>query len=72
MIARLAIMGGKLPKVKKPKKGWFRPEKKRPRRGPIVEASERGLPRCPACGEWSMQKDSTRKEIYCGSCGAIV
>ena len=72
MIARLAIKGGKLPKVKKPKKGWFRPEKKRPRRGPIVQPSERGLPPCPACGEWRMQKDSTRTELSCGSCGAIV
>ena len=63
--------GDMVPKVRKPKKGWFRPPKKRPRRGPLVPPSERGLPPCPACGEWSMQKDNKRKEIYCGSCGAI-
>jgi hypothetical protein len=60
-----------MPKVRRPKKGWFRPSKKKPRRGPVVPPSERGLPPCPACGEWSMQKDNSRKEIYCGACGAI-
>jgi len=63
--------GDTVPKVRRPKKGWFRPSKKKPRRGPLVAPSEKGLPPCPACGEWSMQKDNIRKEIFCGSCGAI-
>ncbi|MDP6328468.1 MAG: hypothetical protein QGG22_01435 [Candidatus Thalassarchaeaceae archaeon] len=71
MIEHLESTGDCMPKVRKPKKGWFRPSKKKPRRGPLVSPSERGLPPCPACGEWSMQKDNTRKEIYCGACGAI-
>ncbi|HIE64074.1 MAG TPA: hypothetical protein EYG14_02710 [Candidatus Poseidoniales archaeon] len=61
-----------MPKVKRPKKGWFRPTKKKKRRGPLVAASERGLPPCPACGEWSMQRDPKRNEMFCGNCGAIV
>ena len=64
-------IGDIMPKVRRPKKGWFRLSKKKPRRGPLVAPSERGLPPCPACGEWSMQKDNNRKEIFCGSCGAI-
>jgi|TARA_B100000287_G_scaffold232079_1_gene218508 ribosomal protein S27AE len=58
-----------MPKVKKPKKGWFIPKKRKIRRGPAVKPSERGLPPCPSCGEWSMQKDEARNEIYCGACG---
>ena len=62
-----------MPKIRRPKKGWWRPEKyKRLLRISKVKPSEKGLPPCPACGEWSMQKDGTRKELYCGSCGAIV
>ena len=64
--------GGTVPKVKRPKKGWFKPNKKKPRTGPRVKASEKGLPPCPACGQWSMQKDSAKGELYCGACGAIV
>mgnify|MGYP003328711238 len=61
-----------VPKVKRPKKGWFVPRKRRPRQGPRVKPNVKGLPPCPACGQWSMQKDSTRRELYCGSCGAIM
>ena len=64
--------GGAVPKVKRPKKGWFKPNKKKPRTGPRVKASEKGLPPCPACGQWSMQRDSAKAELYCGACGAIV
>jgi len=34
--------GDTVPKVRRPKKGWFRPSKKKPRRGPLVAPSERG------------------------------
>jgi uncharacterized protein (DUF983 family) len=61
-----------LPKVKRPKKGWFRPDKKKPRMGTRVKPSEKGLPPCPACGQWSMQRDNAKSELYCGSCGAIL
>ena len=27
----------------------------------LVKASEKGLPPCPACGQWSMQRDSSKK-----------
>ena len=64
--------GGAVPKVKRPKKGWFKPTKKKPRRGPRVKASEKGLPPCPACGQWSMQRDNEKGELYCGACGAIM
>jgi len=64
--------GEVVPKVKRPKKGWFRPDKKKPKRGPRVKPSEKGLPPCPACGQWSMQKDNTKSELFCGSCGAIM
>jgi ribosomal protein L32 len=64
--------GDWLPKVRKPKSGWYVPRKKKRRSGPRVAPSERGLPPCPACGEWSMQKDSSRVELYCGACGAIM
>ena len=64
--------GGVLPKVKRPKKGWFRPDKKKPRMGTRVKPSEKGLPPCPACGQWSMQRDNAKSELYCGSCGAIL
>ena len=66
------LHGGAVPKVKRPKKGWFKPNKKKPRTGPRVKASEKGLPPCPACGQWSMQRDSAKAEFYCGACGAIV
>jgi len=58
--------------VKRPKKGWFRPDKKKPRMGTRVKPSEKGLPPCPACGQWSMQRDNAKSELYCGSCGAIL
>ena len=64
--------GGVLPKVKRPKKGWFRPDKKKPRMGTRVKPSEKGLPPCPACGQWSMQRDNAKSELYCGSCGAVL
>jgi len=64
--------GARMPKVRKPKSGWYVPRKKKRRAGPRVAPSERGLPPCPACGEWSMQKDSSRVELYCGACGAIM
>ena len=64
--------GDTVPKVKRPKKGWFKPNKKKPRRGPRFKASEKGLPPCPACGKWSMQRDNTKSELYCGACGAII
>ena len=64
--------GGVLPKVKRPKKGWVRPDKKKPRMGTRVKPSEKGLPPCPACGQWSMQRDNAKSELYCGSCGAIL
>ena len=66
------VHGGVLPKVKRPKKGWFRPDKKKPRMGTRVKPSEKGLPPCPACGQWSMQRDNAKSELYCGSCGAIL
>ena len=53
-----------MPKVKKPKGGWFIPKKKKIRRGPKVKPSEKGLPPCPSCGQWSMQKDTIRNEIF--------
>jgi len=61
-----------VPKVKRPKKGWFRPDKKKPKGGPRVKPSEKGLPPCPACGQWGMQKDNTKSELYGGACGAIM
>ena len=60
-----------MPKMKKPKGGWFIPKKKKIRRGPKVKPSEKGLPPCPSCGQWSMQKDTIRNEIFCGACGTI-
>ena len=66
------MYGDQLPKVKRPKKGWYRVTKKRPFRGPPVKPSERGLPPCPACGQWTMQKDNKRNELFCGLCGAIM
>ena len=60
-----------MPKVKKPKGGWFIPKKKKIRRGPKIKPSEKGLPPCPSCGQWSMQKDTIRNEIFCGACGTI-
>lgn len=61
-----------MPKVRMPKKGWFRITKKRIFRGASVKASENGLPPCPACNLWTMQRDNKRNELYCGSCGAIL
>jgi len=61
-----------MPKVRKPQSGWFIPRKKKRRAGPRVKPSEKGLPPCPACGEWSMQKDKNRVELFCGACGAIL
>ena len=58
--------------MKRPKKGWFRPDRKKRRTGPVVKPSEKGLPPCPACGQWSMQRDSSKRELYCGACGAIM
>jgi len=63
---------GHMPKVKRPKKGWFRPDRKKRKTGPAVKASEKGLPPCPACGQWSMQRDNSKSELYCGACGAIM
>jgi len=40
--------------------------------GTRVKPSEKGLPPCPACGQWSMQRDNAKSELYCGSCGAIL
>ncbi|MEC7101011.1 MAG: hypothetical protein VX660_03340 [Candidatus Thermoplasmatota archaeon] len=63
-----------MPKIKRPAKGWWRPEKYKKifRKGPKVESSEKGLPPCPSCGEWSMQRDGTRNELFCGICGAVL
>tara|TARA_Y100000591_G_scaffold305722_1_gene303526 strand:- start:1687 stop:1902 length:216 start_codon:yes stop_codon:yes gene_type:complete len=62
-----------MPKIKRPRNGWWRPEKKRFfRRKKKIQASEKGLPPCPSCGEWTMQRDNTRNEIYCGICGAVI
>ena len=66
------INGDQLPKVKRPKKGWYRITKKHLFRGPAVKPSEKGLPPCPACGQWTMQKDNKRNELFCGLCGAIL
>lgn len=67
-----ALVGAIVPKVKRPKKGWSVPKKRRPRAPPKISPNVRGLPPCPACGKWSMQKDNNRGELFCGSCGAIV
>tara|TARA_Y100000748_G_scaffold231391_1_gene195411 strand:+ start:174 stop:362 length:189 start_codon:yes stop_codon:yes gene_type:complete len=62
-----------MPKIRRPKKGWWRPEKyKRVLRISKVKSSEKGLPPCPVCGEWSMQRDNTRNELFCGLCGAVL
>ena len=63
-----------MPKIKRPAKGWWRPEKYKRifRKGPKVESSEKGLPPCPSCGEWSMQRDEIRNELFCGICGAVL
>ncbi|MAE97853.1 MAG: hypothetical protein CL965_01995 [Euryarchaeota archaeon] len=63
-----------MPKIKRPAKGWWRPEKYKKifRKGPKVESSEKGLPPCPSCGEWSMQRDGIRNELFCGICGAVL
>jgi len=68
-----SIPEGRMPKIRRPKKGWWRPEKyKRLLRISKVKPSEKGLPPCPACGEWSMQRDNTRNEMFCGLCGAVL
>tara|TARA_X000000368_G_scaffold218713_1_gene172598 strand:+ start:2838 stop:3026 length:189 start_codon:yes stop_codon:yes gene_type:complete len=62
-----------MPKIKRPRKGWWRPERyKRIFRSTKVKPSEKGLPPCPACGEWSMQRDGNRNELFCGLCGAVL
>ncbi len=68
----MSSISDSMPKVRKPKGGWYVPRKKKRRTGPRVAPSEKGLPPCPACGEWSMQKDNNRVELYCGACGAIM
>ncbi|MAR42354.1 MAG: hypothetical protein CMB58_005115 [Methanobacteriota archaeon] len=62
-----------MPKIKRPRKGWWRPERyKRIFRVTKVKPSEKGLPPCPACGEWTMQRDGARNELFCGLCGAVL
>lgn len=59
-------LGETIPKVRMPKKGWPRLPKRRIFRRLIRRT---GLPPCPECHSFKMEKDERKNELYCTECG---
>ncbi|MBS72054.1 MAG: hypothetical protein CMO20_03750 [Thermoplasmata archaeon] len=60
-------LGGGMPKVRKPKKGW--PRLPVPRKFRRARKSNSGLPPCPDCKSYSMKRDDRSGEKFCSDCG---
>ena len=65
-----------MPKVRVPKGGWKRLLDQSRRKNVVRRAGAKqkptGLPPCPmGCG-WTVVRDESKGELFCGSCGTVL